>query len=148
TISPIGQVAVPLIVAEDGIWVGDVRVSTVRATAVARVDINNDFRTDLAVSTSTGLEILSQTEDGRFVPIARSALRATGLDRTAIRRIWSADVDLDGDLDLVVAPASAGPCPTVSRSRSRCATSARPTRPWPPAPRSCCWTTCPRRRSA
>lgn len=93
----------------DGVWIGNRRVLPTAARSVAGVDINNDFRTDLIVATATGLVILWQQEDGRFVPVDTAVVRATGLDRTSMHRVWGADVDLDGDLDLVVAPDAGGP---------------------------------------
>lgn len=93
----------------DGVWIGNRRVLPTPARSVTGVDVTNDFRTDLVVATSTGLVILTQQDDGRFVRVDTAVVRATGLDRTPIHRVWGADVDLDGDLDLVVAPDAGGP---------------------------------------
>jgi len=109
TLARTGEAPVPLVMGTTGLWVGDDRVWPAPASSVARVDVNNDFRPDLIVAGATGLSVLVQNDDGQFVPVVPAVMRATGLDRTPVHRVWGADVDLDGDLDLVVAPESRGP---------------------------------------
>jgi len=109
TIAQTGEAPVPLVTGATGLWVGDDRVWQGPVTSVARVDVNNDFRPDLIVAGPTGVTVLLQEGDGRFVPAGSAMIRASGLDRTPVHRVWGADVDLDGDLDLVVAPESRGP---------------------------------------
>jgi Tfp pilus assembly protein PilF len=75
----------------------------------AAADLNYDFRTDLALATSSGVQIFRQTDDGTFASVTSDAKLPSDLARMPISAIWAADLDTDGDLDLVVAPRNSSP---------------------------------------
>jgi tetratricopeptide (TPR) repeat protein len=81
------------------------------ATAVAALDWNHDFRTDLAVATGGDLvRLLLQQEDGAFADATPLPLGARSVcDCPGLLGIWAADVEMDGDLDLVVGTADGPP---------------------------------------
>ena len=72
--------------------------------AVAAADLNYDFRTDLVLAGSRGLQILRQTDKGGFAAVTADARLPADLVESPIYGVWPADIDTDGDLDLVVAP--------------------------------------------
>jgi hypothetical protein len=84
------------------------------ADAIAAADLNYDFRTDLAIATTAGPQILYQTEKGVFTAATSGAKLPAAVSRLPLSAVWSADLDTDGDLDLVLA-AREGP-PVVLRN--------------------------------
>ncbi len=76
--------------------------------AVAELDVDHDFRMDLALAGSGGLRILRQDSTGRFTPLPASALPADVRTR-AFTSVWPVDADVDGDMDLMLAPADGAP---------------------------------------
>jgi hypothetical protein len=78
------------------------------ADIVALADLNYDFRTDLAIATTTGVQIFRQTEGGAFSPATLEAKIPADVGRMPLSGLWPADFDTDGDLDLVLAPRDTG----------------------------------------
>lgn len=76
--------------------------------ALAVLDLDHDFRMDLAVAGAGGLRLFRQEASGAFLAMPQSAIPATTRART-IDRVWPADTDLDGDVDLVIGASSAAP---------------------------------------
>jgi hypothetical protein len=72
--------------------------------AVAAVDLNYDFRTDLVFAGASGLQIFRQTEQGGFTAVTAEARLPADVTGVPLHAVWPADIDTDGDLDLVVAP--------------------------------------------
>ena len=72
--------------------------------AVAAVDLNYDFRTDLVFAGASGLQIFRQTEKGGFTAVTADARLPADVTSVPLHAVWPADIDTDGDLDLVVAP--------------------------------------------
>jgi tetratricopeptide (TPR) repeat protein len=70
--------------------------------AVTGLDLNYDFRTDLAAAGAGGLRLYRQEPDTSFQDISTEALPASVRD-DAYSGVWTADLDMDGDLDLVAA---------------------------------------------
>ncbi|MBI4512680.1 MAG: VCBS repeat-containing protein [Gemmatimonadetes bacterium] len=69
---------------------------------VAWVDIDNDFRVDIALVGAGGFRLFRQDTAGAFTDVtARTALRAPVI-RAPYTGVWAADLDLEGDLDLVL----------------------------------------------
>jgi hypothetical protein len=81
--------------------------------ALAALDWNHDFRTDLAVAGPGGVRLLLQDEKGSFIDTtAKASSGAPVIDESF--GVWAADVEMDGDIDLVVG-ATTGP-PFVLRN--------------------------------
>jgi hypothetical protein len=72
-------------------------------SSVAAADLNYDFRTDLVLAGSGGLQIFRQTETGTMVPATVDAKLPGDVTGTPMFGAWPADIDTDGDLDLVAA---------------------------------------------
>jgi hypothetical protein len=70
---------------------------------IAAADLNYDFRTDLVVAGSGGLQIYRQSEQTTFVPATANAKLPPDVTNAPLHGVWPADLDTDGDLDLVVA---------------------------------------------
>lgn len=71
---------------------------------VAPADLNYDFRTDVVVAATTGIEMFRQTDKGTLTPVTAEARLPASVTRAPSHGVWPADTDTDGDLDLVVAP--------------------------------------------
>ena len=79
------------------------------SNAVAAADLNYDFRTDLVLAGSGGLQIFRQNEKGAFAPATVEAKLSAEVTGTAMSGVWPADIDTDGDLDLVAARSDGQP---------------------------------------
>lgn len=79
-----------------------------RATGLAALDWNNDFRVDLLGSGPSGLRLLTQTGTGEF---NETEIRLTGTAQpvAGATGAWPADIEMDGDLDIVLGVADAPP---------------------------------------
>ena len=71
---------------------------------IAAADLDYDFRTDLVLAGSGGLQILRQRDQGTFAAVTADARLPVDVTSAPLHGVWPADVDTDGDLDLVVAP--------------------------------------------
>jgi tetratricopeptide (TPR) repeat protein len=87
--------------------VGDRRLDAGPAIAgegplgVAALDLDYNFRNDLAVAGAGGLVVFAQDSLGAFasIPVPESG--------TGYTNVWAADVDSEGDIDLILAKAGA-----------------------------------------
>jgi Tfp pilus assembly protein PilF len=70
--------------------------------AVAALDLDYDFRTDLAAAGAGGLQVYRQAADTSFRALPDEAVPAS-IRNGSYAGIWTADLDMDGDLDLVAA---------------------------------------------
>lgn len=77
--------------------------------AVAAVDLNYDFRTDLVLAGAGGLRIHRQGDEGTFADVTARAALPAATTAARLEGVWVADLDTDGDLDLVIAPADGPP---------------------------------------
>jgi hypothetical protein len=75
------------------------------ASALAGVDWNHDFRTDLVLGAGAGVQVLLQGDDGGFVAAPPPGADATLRAPSGVSGVWPADLDMDGDVDLVVSAA-------------------------------------------
>jgi tetratricopeptide (TPR) repeat protein len=69
--------------------------------SIAPLDWNHDFRTDLALCSSSGVVLRLQSDDGTFNDVTAGASGGT-VPTYDCAGAWPADVEMDGDLDLVV----------------------------------------------
>lgn len=74
------------------------------AHALAAVDLDGDFKTDLAAAGAGGLKLYKQVASGSFADVTAQAKLPASVTAAPLYGVWAADVDLDGDLDLIVAP--------------------------------------------
>ncbi len=76
---------------------------------VTAFDLDNDFRTDLALAGAGGLRLFQRDTTGELRDVtARTGLPASIL-RATYSSVWAADLDLEGDLDLLLGAPSAPP---------------------------------------
>jgi hypothetical protein len=78
------------------------------AAAVAPLDYDNDFQTDLVLAGPGGLRVLRQDGVGSFTDVTGDVLPSATI-RAAYAGAWAADLDLEGDLDLVLAGVEGAP---------------------------------------
>jgi len=76
--------------------------------AVAGVDYNFDFRTDLVMVGRNGLSVLRQDSLERFNDATEELNLDDALSNASYTGVWAADLDLEGDLDLILNNASDG----------------------------------------
>ena len=80
--------------------------------AIAGVDYNFDFRTDLVMAGPAGLALLRQDSTEVFEDVTSTLGLGSAVLNTSYRSVWVADLDLEGDVDLVLAE-RAGPVHTL-----------------------------------
>jgi FG-GAP-like repeat len=88
---------------------GGVSLADAGPDAIASVDLDYDFRTDLVVAGPAGLQIFHQNADATFSPATNQARLPASVTSAPLNAVWPADVDTDGDLDLIVATRDAAP---------------------------------------
>jgi tetratricopeptide (TPR) repeat protein len=71
------------------------------ASALATLDWNHDFRTDIVVAGPAGVRLLLQDEQGAFIDATDTASGDTPVT-DAVFGVWAADIEMDGDIDVVV----------------------------------------------
>jgi Tfp pilus assembly protein PilF len=71
--------------------------------AVVAADLNFDFRSDLVVAGSGGVQLFRQTANGGFTSVTAEAKLPPAITGAPSAGAWAADIDTDGDLDVVVA---------------------------------------------
>lgn len=70
--------------------------------AIAGLDLNYDFQTDLVLATADGVRIYQQDSAKRFVEITGKTKLPGAILRGSYTGAWALDFDLDGDLDVVL----------------------------------------------
>jgi hypothetical protein len=70
------------------------------SNALATLDWNHDFRTDIVMAGPGGVRLLLQDEKGSFIDATAKASGATPVTGGAFG-VWAADIEMDGDIDLV-----------------------------------------------
>jgi len=69
--------------------------------AIATLDWNHDFRTDIVIAGSGGVRLLIQDETGGFADSTAKASGGPPVTDDAFG-VWAADIEMDGDIDIVV----------------------------------------------
>jgi Tfp pilus assembly protein PilF len=77
--------------------------------AIVPIDWNNDFRTDLFLTSELGPRFYQQQKDGSFTDVTGNTGLADEFLKADCDTALSADVDLDGDLDLGVSRQTGAP---------------------------------------
>jgi len=72
------------------------------------VDYNSDFRTDLVLVGTEGLQVLRQDSLEQFMDATSELNLGTARSSASYTGVWTADIDLEGDLDLIVNHAEQG----------------------------------------
>jgi tetratricopeptide (TPR) repeat protein len=70
--------------------------------ALAAIDWNNDFRSDLIAAGPRGVRLFIQSEAGVFTDQTARASGLRGLLPIDATGVWAADIEMDGDLDAIV----------------------------------------------
>jgi tetratricopeptide (TPR) repeat protein len=70
--------------------------------ALAAIDWNNDFRSDLIAAGPRGVRLFIQSENGTFTDDTAHASQLRGLLPIVATGVWTADIEMDGDLDAIV----------------------------------------------
>lgn len=70
--------------------------------AIAGIDLNYDFKTDLVFATADGIRIFQQDTRRRFVEVTDKTKLPASIVRASYTGAWTLDFDLDGDLDVVL----------------------------------------------
>ncbi len=69
---------------------------------VVGVDLNYDFKTDLALAGPGGIRIYRQENPATFTDVTSNANLSNSLINGSYFGAWAADIDLDGDLDVIL----------------------------------------------
>jgi tetratricopeptide (TPR) repeat protein len=89
-------------------------VETIGRHAIAALDFNYDFKTDLVYAGPGGLRLYRQENPNSFTEVTAQARLSAGAASASYTGAWAADIEADGDLDIVLG-AKDGP-PTVLRN--------------------------------
>jgi Tfp pilus assembly protein PilF len=71
--------------------------------SIVGVDVNNDFKMDLAFAGAGGLALFRQDNAGMFTDVTERLNLPDTMTSAAYSGVWTADIDVEGDLDLVLA---------------------------------------------
>jgi Tfp pilus assembly protein PilF len=103
----------PIVLWADGAGVhlpdGSILGAVADAAALAAVDLNYDFLSDLVLAGPRGLAVFEQRGAGKFVDITAHTGLPAAIVHGNYTGIWACDVDLDGDADLLLGVAGASP---------------------------------------
>jgi Tfp pilus assembly protein PilF len=82
--------------------------------AIAGIDFNYDFKTDLVLAGAGGVRLMRQENPGAFVDVTAQTKLPASITNGVYTGAWAADVEADGDLDIVLGAESG--LPTVLRN--------------------------------
>jgi hypothetical protein len=77
--------------------------------SIVWLDVEGDFKMDLALAGAGGLALFRQDDARGFTQVTAQMALPDAVTGAAYRGVWSADIDLEGDLDLVLAPQEGSP---------------------------------------
>jgi hypothetical protein len=69
---------------------------------IVGVDVNNDFKLDLAFAGAGGLVLLQQDHAGVFTDVTSHLALPQAVTGAPYTGVWTADIDVEGDLDLIL----------------------------------------------
>lgn len=72
--------------------------------AVAALDFDYDFKTDLVLAGAGGVRLFKQDSPTAFSDVTARTSLPSAVTNAAYVGAWAADVELDGDLDILLAP--------------------------------------------
>jgi Tfp pilus assembly protein PilF len=81
----------------------------INSNAVAGIDYDYDFKTDLAMAGRGGFKLYRQESRDKFIDVTARMKLTRALTNAAFDGVWAADVDLDGDLDIVLGAVAGQP---------------------------------------
>jgi cytochrome c-type biogenesis protein CcmH/NrfG len=73
------------------------------------LDVNGDFKMDLALAGAGGLALFRQDDAGTLTDVTAQMALPDAVTGGSYVGVWTADVDLEGDLDIVLAPQEGPP---------------------------------------
>ncbi|HWS87954.1 MAG TPA: FG-GAP-like repeat-containing protein [Pyrinomonadaceae bacterium] len=76
---------------------------------VAALDLDYDFKTDLALAGEGGFRLYRQENPTSFVDVTAAAKLPAGIAETPYVGAWAADIEADGDLDILLAAKDGAP---------------------------------------
>ncbi len=81
----------------------------INSNAVAGIDYDYDFKTDLAAAGRGGFKLYRQESRDKFIDVTARMGLPPALTNAAYDGVWAADIDLDGDLDIVLGAVAGQP---------------------------------------
>jgi Flp pilus assembly protein TadD len=69
---------------------------------IVGVDVNNDFKLDLAFASAGGMALWRQDNAGVFTDVTPHLVLPEAVTGAPYTGVWTADIDVEGDLDLVL----------------------------------------------
>lgn len=78
------------------------RSTLLGSNAIAGLDLNYDFKTDLVIATADGVRIYQQDTPRRFLDVNAKTKVPGAILRGSYTGVWALDFDLDGDLDVTL----------------------------------------------
>jgi tetratricopeptide (TPR) repeat protein len=85
-----------------------------QADAVAPIDFNYDFKTDLVLAGAGGVRLMRQDSPTAFTDVTTQSKLPKSVINAAYTGAWAVDIEADGDLDIVLG--SKDSVPTVLRN--------------------------------
>jgi tetratricopeptide (TPR) repeat protein len=76
---------------------------------IVGLDVNDDFKMDLAFAGAGGLSLFRQDDAGAFTDVTAHMALPDAVTDAPYTGVWTADVDLEGDLDLVLGTPEGAP---------------------------------------